>query len=602
MKQRHYLAICISSAMLLLTACGGGGSFGVDTATKPTTIPTNNNPNTPKQPTLVDDTSDKRPSEEQLSDFMQPSTGQAVFVPRRIVRGANVTPENQKDISVADVKNIEDSFTTPLVDMFTKTADDKKNLTDEVSTHFANGNLFTKRDEFKFVRSGYFLQDSGKTIFRPIFTDGNYGYIFYQGTNPSTALPTQNANLTYKGYWDFTTNAVNVPERTGRAGKQSGYTSYDAVSNEDVNVTQKEHQGKPAGVGYSSEFTVNFNDKTVKGDLKRNGYINRDTVEQEVDTLYSVDAKIHGNRFRGSATAKKTDELYFKSNASQLEGGFYGDNAEEMAGKFLADDNSLFAVFSARQQAQDGKLADTATAFDARQIQVDSKTATLKEQQLDSFGNATQLVVNGKVFSLLPTAGANATDPLKYSVGDKELNISPCCNNLDYVKFGTHWFANESLYYFLTGERTPVAKIEAQTGNVQYKGHWDATAFTANGQHQWNPSTGGTDKNRAELTFNFNDKSFVGSLYAQDATSPALNLSGTIDKNGFTGSAKTGTAGINTDPKSTGSPPILHLDAKVDGAFYGPNAQEVGGTFFSNQEGKDKIAGAFGAKRQVEQP
>lgn len=596
MKQRHYLAICISSAMLLLTACGGGGSFGVDTATKPTVIPTN--PSTPKQPTLVDDTSDKRPSEEQLNDFMQPSTGQSVFIPRRIAGGRNVTPETQKDLSQADIKTIGADFKTDLETVFN---DDK--IDNSAHTHYAQGNLATQRNELKFVRSGYFLQDSGKTIFAPTGrTMGNYGYLFYQGQNPSSALPTENANLIYKGYWDFTTNAVNDAGRKG-LGNTSGYTSYDSISKEEVNVSIKEHDGKPAGIGYSSEFTVNFNDKTVTGDLKRNGYINRNTTEQEIDTLYKVDAKIHGNRFRGSATANKTDEQFFKANATnQLEGGFYGDNAEELTGKFLADDNSLFAVFSARQQTQDGKLADTDMLFDARQIQADAKTATLKEQKLDSFGNATQLVINGKVFSLLPTAGANATDPLKYNVSDKELNISPCCSNLDYVKFGTHWFANESLYYFLTGERTPVAKVEAHTGSVQYKGHWDATAITADGQHSWNPSTGGTDKNRAELTFNFDDKSFVGSLYAQDATSPALNLTGKIDKNGFTGSAKTNPNGINTDPKSTGSPPILHLDAKVDGAFYGPNAQEVGGTFFSNQDGKDKIAGAFGAKRQVEQP
>lgn len=602
MKKLSILTLCISSA--ILTACGGGGGgFGVESASQPTTLPINN-PNTPapKPVVLVDDTSDKRESEEKLSDFMQASTGQAVFIPRRIVRGRDVTPEDRKDITAADVQNLTDSFNTPLISMFTKTDDDQRNLTDEATTHFANGNLFTKRDELKFVRSGYVLQDEGKTIFRPAFTDGNYGYIFYQGTQPATALPTQTANLTYKGYWDFTTNAVNVPERTARAGKQSGYTSYDAVKNEDVNVTEKEHNGKAVGVGFSSEFTVNFNDKTVTGDLKRNGYVNRETIDQDVDTLYRVDAKIHGNRFRGSATANKKDELYFKADATnQLEGGFYGQNAEELAGKFLTDDNSLFAVFSARQQEQAGKLAETATAFDARHIKADTKTATLEEKNLDTFGNATQLVIDGKIFSLLPTTETNSGDPLKYTVGEKSLNILPCCTNLDYVKFGTHWFNNESLHYFLTGERTPVAKVEAQTGSVQYKGHWDATALTADGQHSWNPSTGGTDKTRAELTFNFNDKSFVGGLYAQDGTSPALNLTGKIEQNGFSGSAKTGSNGINTDPKSTGSPAILHLDAKINGAFYGANAQEVGGTIFSNETGKDKIAGVFGAKRQVEQ-
>ncbi|EFX90986.1 hypothetical protein HMPREF0027_1926 [Actinobacillus ureae ATCC 25976] len=45
---------------------------------------------------------------------------------------------------------------------------------------------------------------------------------------------------------------------------------------------------------------------------------------------------------------------------------------------------------------------------------------------------------------------------------------------------------------------------------------------------------------------------------------------------------------------------MVHINAKVNGGFYGSNASELGGTLLSDEANNDKATGVFGAKRQVQ--
>lgn len=85
-------------------------------------------------------------------------------------------------------------------------------------------------------------------------------------------------------------------------------------------------------------------------------------------------ADIKGNRFSGKAKSlvqTGSDEFerkFFYADSNFLEGGFYGPSAEELAGKFLSNDNSAFIVFGAKQQKKDGTQSGTRTLFDAHYI------------------------------------------------------------------------------------------------------------------------------------------------------------------------------------------------------------------------------------------
>ncbi|MGT9759705.1 transferrin-binding protein-like solute binding protein [Neisseria meningitidis] len=57
--------------------------------------------------------------------------------------------------------------------------------------------------------------------------------------------------------------------------------------------------------GMTSEFEVDFSDKTIKGTLYRNNRITQNNSEnkQIKTTRYTIQATLHGNRFKGKALA-----------------------------------------------------------------------------------------------------------------------------------------------------------------------------------------------------------------------------------------------------------------------------------------------------------
>ena len=82
--------------------------------------------------------------------------------------------------------------------------------------------------------------------------------------------------------------------------------------------------------------------------------------------VYQIDAKINGNRFVGTAkslinentkTAPFIKQLFSGAanpnnpnpNSDTLEGGFYGESGDELAGKFLSNDNATYVVFGGKR-------------------------------------------------------------------------------------------------------------------------------------------------------------------------------------------------------------------------------------------------------------
>lgn len=305
------------------------------------------------------------------------------------------------------------------------------------------------------------------------------------------------------------------------------------------------------------------------------------------------------------------------------------------------------------------------TVLDAVELKSDGK----KVENLDNFSNAAQLVVDGIMIPLLPKdseigsnqadkgknggtdftrkfdhtpksdekdtqagTAANGNQAASNTAGDangktKTYAVEVCCSNLNYLKYGllTRKTAGNTVgsgngsqaaaqtdaqSMFLQGERTDEKEIPNDQ-NVVYRGSW--YGHIANGT-SW--SGNASDKeggNRAEFTVNFADKKLDGTLTAGERTSPTFTITATIQDNGFEGTAKTADLGFDLDQSNTtGTPKAYITNAKVQGGFYGPKAEELGGWFAYSDDKQTKNATdasgngnsassatvVFGAKRQ----
>lgn len=308
------------------------------------------------------------------------------------------------------------------------------------------------------------------------------------------------------------------------------------------------------------------------------------------------------------------------------------------------------------------------TVLDAVELTPDGK----KIKDLDNFSNAAQLVVDGIMIPLLPTEsgngqadkGENGKTAFIYETtytpeSDKKdtqtgmatngvqtvsntaggtsgktkthYKVQACCSNLNYLKYGlltrknseSAMQAGESSSrtavqtaqgaqsMFLQGERTDEKEIP-KDGNVVYLGTWyghiaiNGTSWTREASNQENG-------NRAKFDVNFKDKKITGTLTAANRSEATFTIDAMIEGNGFKGTAKTGNDGFAPDQNSsTGTYKVHIANAEVQGGFYGPNAEELGGWFAypGNEQTKNAQASSgtgnsagsatvvFGAKRQ----
>lgn len=216
--------------------------------------------------------------------------------------------------------------------------------------------------------------------------------------------------------------------------------------------------------------------------------------------------------------------------------------------------------------------------------------------------------------------------------GTKTYEVEACCSNLNYLKYGMLTRKNsESAMQaggssnqadakteqaeqsmFLQGERTPVSDMAARTeANAKYRGTW--YGYIANGTSWSDNASNTTSGNKAEFTVNFDKKKITGMLTAANRQEATFTIDAMIESNGFKGMAKTGNGGFAPDQNSsTGTHKVHITSAAVQGGFYGPKAEELGGWFAypgngqaenaQTSSGNGNSAGSatvvFGAKRQ----
>ncbi|HGG8605658.1 TPA: transferrin-binding protein-like solute binding protein [Neisseria meningitidis] len=577
--------------VFLLSAClgGGGGSFDLDSVeTK------QHNPQS-EAPKYQDEQTEKpaKPDEAQAAENDRPVYGFAAKIPRR-----NWHPKNKeahKALSEADWEKLGAGAPDEFPQKNEISAMDKGTLNESITTGDGKSRA-EGYTGFQYVRSGYIYRNDANKIDpkNNIALSGPDGYLFYKGSNPSQALPTGKA--IYKGTWDYVTDAKEKQKFPQLGSSQAG-DRYGALSAEEEDVLRNKSEA-PEGqtdFGLTSEFEVDFAAKTMTGALYRNNRITNNTTENKDRRTkrYDIRANLYGNRFKGKALAADKDTGNghpFVSDSDSLEGGFYGPQGDELGGKFLANDKKVLAVFSAKQK--DGAEKPLAETFmDAYRIGAD-----FVKKQIDGFGNAAKLLIDGVELSLLPSEGNKVA--FQHGIEQNGVKATVCCSNLDYMSFGKLSKENKD-DMFLQGVRTPVSDVAARTeANAKYRGTW--YGYIANGTSWSGEASNQEGGNRAEFDVDFSTKKISGTLTAKDRTSPAFTITATIQGNGFSGVAKTGENGFALDPKSTSNPVYTRIQADVSGGFYGKNAIEMGGSFSGNTlEGESgKATVVFGAKRQ----
>lgn len=610
MKPHLKTTLSVLIGSLLLNACASGkGGFDLDNVSSLQAQGVGQHAT--QAPTYQDEQGDRRKLD---VDDQEPALGYAVEIPRITHKfGDPNSKDLRDDITDDKVKPINHKL-GELPDVFANKLKEQKGYYEDVGISYSHDRQHkdTTRD-LQFVRSGYVIAERGPQWNPPRGQDrkysppGQYGYVFYQGTNPATTLPT--ANATYTGTWDFVSNVVgartDLPEgftndtmNYGVKGKFIGATSLDTDFN------RGRDNDKP--VGLTSTFDVNFANKTMTGKLTQNHVATSN--KQEITPRYTIDAKLKGNRFVGVAKANKKDHAIFGQDGA-LEGGFFGEKAEELAGKFLAGDNSLFGVFAGKRgDISDDKLE---AKFDATAI--DSKK--LEKSKMNTFGQVSHLVIDGRRLALLPD-GVNSFADMAYNDtrrmdhNGNKLSVTVCCNNLDYVKFGNYSKVGgtdttpilSEGKLFLVGERTDATSIPKQ-GVAHYRGTWEGLIESKNGK-RWSESAANNINEGARNVFevDFGSNSLKGKLIGKNGleSNPILTLNGKIVGNGFSGKATTGNTGFNLD--RTGSSDTVHINADFNGGFYGKDASELGGVIHHNKVGDDKIGAVFGAKRQTNKP
>ncbi|ENS7460092.1 transferrin-binding protein-like solute binding protein [Neisseria gonorrhoeae] len=567
-----------------------------------------------------------------------------------------------------------------------------------------NGSANQPRNEvkdyknFEYVYSGWFYKHAKPIIdgTQNKLQQGDDGYIFYHGKDPSRQLPASE-KVIYKGVWHFVTDTKrgqkfnDILETSKKQG--DSYSGFSGDEGETTsNRTDSNLNDKHEGYGFTSNFEVDFNNKKLTGKLIRNNKVTDAAASNGYTTeYYTLDATLRGNRFSGKATAtdKSSNEQAklhpFVSDSSSLSGGFFGPQGEELGFRFLSDDNKVAVVGSAKTKDKNanGNTAAAGTAGAAGMSSEDTKLTTVldavelksdgkKVENLDNFSDATRLVVDGIMIPLLPTEsgngqadkGENGKTAFIYETtytpeSDKKdtqtgmatngvqtvsntaggtsgktkthYKVQACCSNLNYLKYGlltrknseSAMQAGESSSrtavqtaqgaqsMFLQGERTDEKEIP-KDGNVVYLGTWyghiaiNGTSWTREASNQENG-------NRAKFDVNFKDKKITGTLTAANRQEATFTIDAMIEGNGFKGTAKTGDGGFAPDQNnSTGTHKVHIAEAKVQGGFYGPNAEELGGWFAypgngqaenaQTSSGNGNSAGSatvvFGAKRQ----
>ncbi|MBG8660995.1 transferrin-binding protein-like solute binding protein [Neisseria meningitidis] len=424
----------------------------------------------------------------------------------------------------------------------------------------------------------------------------------------------------------------------------------NSVSNNDANA-------KYTTQYYSLEAQVTgnrFNGKAMATDKPGNG-------ETKQHPFVSDSSSLSGGFF-----GPKGEELGFRFLSDDKKVAVVGSaKTQDKPGNGAAASDGAGAAASGDAADMPSENSKLTTVLDAVELTHSGKAI----KNLDNFSNAAQLVVDGIMIPLLPKdsesgnnqanqgtnggtaftykttytpksdekdtqagTAANGNPAASNTAGDtngktKTYEVEVCCSNLNYLKYGlltrktagntvgsgngspTAAAQTDAQSMFLQGERTDEKEIPSEQ-NVVYRGSWyghiaNSTSWSGN-------ASNATSGNKADFTVNFGEKKITGTLTAENRQAATFTIEGTIQGNGFSGTAKTADSGFDLDQSNTtGTPKAYITNAKVQGGFYGPKAEEMGGWFAypgdsqtqpsasgSGASAANSATVVFGAKRQ----
>ncbi|CWO43825.1 lactoferrin-binding protein [Neisseria meningitidis] len=663
---------------LLLASCIGG-NFGVQPVVE----------STPTAPTLSDSKSsnpaDKpapapaEPSVE-ITPVNRPAVGAAMRLPRRNIatfdKNGNEIPGRKQAEEYLPLKEEDILF----LDGTPQEQADK--LKKKINERYPDVKVITSQKEeekyqYQFVRAGYvFTKGGGYDNEKEKTPDGKEfvnrfsydGFVYYSGERPSQSLP-RTETVQYSGNWQFVTDAKRWRTQNDGGGINLGFSHFYG---NDIGATSYAARDVDDREKHPAKYTVDFGNKTLTGELIKNQYV-KPNEQQKPLTIYNITATLDGNRFTGSAkvnTELKTshadkEHLFFHADADQqLEGGFFGDNGEELAGRFISNDKSVFGVFAGKQNSSVPSEAH-AKILDSLKIAADEaadpKARPFIAEPMPDFAHPDKLLVEGREIPLV-----NKEQTIKLADGRK-MTVSACCDFLTYVKLGrikterpaakpkaedkgegeedsdinndeegedgigdedevseedAEGIEEEAeeeeaeadepeeaeetkekspteegnggsgsilpaleapkgrdIDLFLKGIRTAETDIP-QTGKAHYTGTWEARIGEP---IQWD-NHADKEAAKAEFDVDFGEKSISGKLTEQNGVKPAFHIEkGKIEGNGFYATARTRENGINLSGTGSTDPKTFQAnDLRVEGGFYGPQAEELGGIIFNN--------------------
>lgn len=347
----------------------------------------------------------------------------------------------------------------------------------------------------------------------------------------------------------------------------------------------------------------------------------------------------------GSAKTKDKTE-----NGAVASGGT-GAAASGGAADMPSENGKLTTVLDAVELKSGGKEVKNLDNFsNAAQLVVDGIMIPLLPKDSESGGNQADKSKNGGTDFTYKTTytpknddkdtkaqtGAAGSSGAQTDSGKADVNggkaetktyaVEVCCSNLNYLKYGMLTRKNSKSAMqasenssqadtkteqveqsmFLQGERTDEKEIPNDQ-NVVYRGSWyghiaNDTSWSGNASNK-------EGDNRAEFTVDFGAKKITGTLTAENRQEATFTIDGKIEGNGFSGTAKTAELGFALDQSNnTRTPKAYITNAKVQGGFYGPKAEELGGWFAypgdkqtknaPDASGNSSATVVFGAKRQ----
>lgn len=668
---------------LLLASCIGG-NFGVQPVAEPT--PTEQTPagSKPSNPADKPAPDSAKPSIE-ITPVNRPAVGAAMRLLRR-----NTAFHREDGTAIPDSKQAEEKLSFKEGDvlfLYGSKENKLQQLKSEIHKRNPEASITTSENEnkkynYRFVSAGYVFTKNGKDEIEKTSDEKQFsnrlgydGFVYYSGEHPSQSLPSA-GTVKYSGNWQYMTDAKR--HRTGQAvsSVDLGYTTY--YGNE-IGAASYEARDADSREKHPAEYTVDFDKKTLEGKLIKNQYVKPNEQKKPL-TIYNITAKLDGNRFTGSAkvnTEVKTkhadkEYLFFHDDADRrLEGGFFGDNGEELAGRFISNDNSVFGVFAGKQKTDASGTNPAMPSgkhtkiLDSLKISVDEASDNNARQfaisSMPDLGHPDKLLVEGREIPLV-----NQEQTIDLADGRK-MTVRACCDFLTYVKLGRMQTERPAVQpkaqdeegdeedtgvdsveegedeiddedevseedaeeieeeadeveeeeaeadeaeeteeespteesgsgsnailptpeapkgrdidLFLKGIRTAETDIP-QTGEAHYTGTWEARIGKP---IQWD-NHADKEAAKAEFTVDFGNKSISGTLREKNGVEPAFHIeNGKIEGNGFYATAHTRDTGINlsgtgsTDPKT-----FKANDLRVEGGFYGPQAEELGGIIFNN--------------------